>query len=79
MRRLEEQQEFLKLLRARPDSGDLRGMRDDHARSGRRGRLRGGTPPREDLLATVAEAERTLADLARVREEVERLLGALGS
>jgi len=40
---------------------------------------RGGVPRREDLLATVAEAERTLADLAHVREEVERLLGALGS
>jgi len=38
---------------------------------------RGGMPPREDLLATVAEAERTLADLARVREEAERLLGVL--
>lgn len=39
---------------------------------------RGGLPRREDLMATVAEADRTLADLARVREEVERLIAALG-
>lgn len=40
---------------------------------------RGGAPRRDDLTATIAEAERTLADLARVREEVERLLSALGT
>lgn len=38
---------------------------------------RGSAPRREDLLATVAEAERTLSDLAGVREEVERLLAAM--
>jgi hypothetical protein len=40
---------------------------------------RGGTPSRADLLATIAEAERALQDLACVREEVERLLASLGS
>jgi hypothetical protein len=39
--------------------------------------VRGGSPRRDDLLATVAEAERTLSDLGRVREEVERLLATL--
>jgi hypothetical protein len=29
-------------------------------------------------MTTIAEAERALADLARVREEVERLLATLG-
>jgi hypothetical protein len=39
--------------------------------------VRGGTPSRSDLLATVAAAERALEELAGVREEVERLLSAL--
>ena len=38
---------------------------------------RGEVPSQEDLLATVAEAERTLTDLAKVSEEVDRLLSAL--
>jgi hypothetical protein len=40
---------------------------------------RGGTPRRDDLLTTIAEAERALADLAGVREEVERLLSTLST
>ena len=39
--------------------------------------VRGGTPSRNDLLATVTAAERALEDLARVRGEVERLLAAI--
>jgi len=31
-----------------------------------------------DLKTTISEAERTLGDLARVREEIERLMAALG-
>jgi hypothetical protein len=38
---------------------------------------RGSNPHRNDLVATIAAAERALDDLARVREEVERLLSAL--
>ena len=38
---------------------------------------RGGMPTRDDLLKTVDEAERVLADLASVRREVERLILAL--
>lgn len=37
---------------------------------------RGGTPPRDDLQRTIDVAERVLTDLARVREEVERLIAA---
>ncbi|HZM96304.1 MAG TPA: hypothetical protein VFB92_22935 [Vicinamibacterales bacterium] len=40
---------------------------------------RGGTPSRNDLMTTVDQAERALADLAAVREEVERLLSTLGA
>jgi hypothetical protein len=39
---------------------------------------RGGVPRPEDLKITISEAERTLADLARVREEIERLMAAIG-
>jgi len=39
---------------------------------------RGGVPHPADLKTTISEAERTLADLARVREEIERLMSAIG-
>ena len=39
---------------------------------------RGGAPRAADLKTTIAEAERTLAQLANVREEVERLMTAFG-
>lgn len=35
---------------------------------------RGGAPPAGDLAQTIATAERVLADLAGIREEVERLI-----
>jgi hypothetical protein len=38
---------------------------------------RGGVPKAGDLRATITEAERTLADLATVREEIERVMAAL--
>ena len=37
---------------------------------------RGGLPAREDLQRTIEVAERVIADLATVREEVERLIAA---
>jgi hypothetical protein len=40
---------------------------------------RGGVPRSSDLRATIEEAERTLTQLAAVREEVERLMTAIGS
>jgi hypothetical protein len=39
---------------------------------------RGGTPRSADLLQTITEAERVLAELIGIREEVERLLRAIG-
>ncbi len=38
---------------------------------------RGSVPAREDLLQTVQEAERVLAEFAGVRQEIERLLRQL--
>ena len=40
--------------------------------------VRGGVPRAADLRTTIDEAERTLVDLAGVREEIERLMAALG-
>ena len=39
---------------------------------------RGGVPRADDLKTTITEAERTLGDLARVREEIERLMAMVG-
>jgi hypothetical protein len=39
---------------------------------------RGGVPRATDLRTTIDEAERTLVELAGVREEIERLMAALG-
>ena len=39
---------------------------------------RGGAPRPADLKTTITAAERTLADLAGVREEIERLMSAIG-
>ena len=39
---------------------------------------RGGVPSPGDLQQTIAEAERVLADLAAVREEIERVRRHLG-
>ena len=38
---------------------------------------RGGVPQRADLVATIDEAERVLAELAATREELERLIRSL--
>ena len=40
---------------------------------------RGGVPAREDLQRTVEEAERVLGDLLAVRQEVDRLVRAIGN
>jgi hypothetical protein len=38
---------------------------------------RGGVPQPQDLAQTIDTAERVLADLARTREEIERLIALL--
>jgi sulfur relay (sulfurtransferase) complex TusBCD TusD component (DsrE family) len=73
----QEQQEFLKVLQAHAQTVAICEACAATTRDLAAEVARGGVPPREDLLATVSEAERTLGDLAKVREEVERLLSAL--
>jgi hypothetical protein len=73
----EEQQEFVKVLQAHAQTIAIceacaATTRDLAAEIGR-----GSMPRREDLVRTVDEAERVLADLAAVREEVERLIATM--
>ena len=73
----DERQEVLKIVEAHERTlgvGEAcaRTTRDLAAEVGR-----GSVPAREDLLATVQEAERVLAELAPIRQEIERLLRQL--
>ena len=49
----------------------------DPVRRQRASRIRHSVPRPADLHATISEAERTLAELAGVREEIERVMAAL--
>ncbi|MGH9349571.1 MAG: hypothetical protein ACRD26_20155 [Vicinamibacterales bacterium] len=73
-----ERQELLKILEAHKQTIGICeacaiGTRDLAAEV-----KRGGVPARDDLQRQVDEAERVLADLALVRQEVERLLRGSG-
>jgi hypothetical protein len=73
----DERQEFLKILEAHAQTIAIceacaATTRDLAAEVGR-----GSIPSRADLVATADQAERVLADLTHVREEVERLIATL--
>jgi hypothetical protein len=73
----EDRQEFLKILEAHAQTVAIceacaTTTRDLAAEVGR-----GGIPARVDLMQTIAAAEQVLQDLARTREEVERLIAAV--
>ena len=75
----QEREEFLKILQAHAQTVAIgeacaTTTRDLAAEVGR-----GGAPRPSDLRTTIEEAERALAQLAAVREEVERLMTAFGS
>jgi Zn-dependent M32 family carboxypeptidase len=74
-----EREQFLKLLQAHAQTVAIGEACATTTRDLATEVARGGTPGRHELMTTIAEAERALADLARVREEVERLLATLGS
>ena len=73
----DERQQFITILQAHAQTiatceacaGTTRDLADEVRR--------GGTPSRDDLQQTVTEAERVLADLIAVRQEVERLLAQI--
>jgi len=73
----QEREQFLKILQAHAQTVAIGEACATTTRDLATEVARGGTPNRNDLMATVAAAERALGDLAAVREEVERLLSAL--
>ena len=75
----QERLEFLKILQAHAQTVAICEACATTTRDLAAEVARGGVPRSSDLEATIEEAERTLAQLAAVREEVERLMTALGS
>ena len=74
-----DRQEFLKVLQAHAQTVAICEACATTTRDLAAEVARGGMPRSSDLRITIAEAERTLMELAAVREEVERLLTAYGS
>ena len=68
------QQEVLKILRAHAQTIAIAEACAVTTRDLAAEVKRGGLPARDDLQRTIEVAERVLADLAGVREEVERLI-----
>jgi hypothetical protein len=75
----QEKQEFLKILQAHAQTVAICEACATTTRDLAAEVARGGLPRAADLHTTIEEAERTLAQLAAVREEVERLMSAVGS
>lgn len=73
----EERQELLKVLQAHAQTVAICEACATTTRDLAAEVARGGAPAKEDLRATIGEAERVLHDLAAVREELERLIAQL--
>lgn len=73
----EERREFLKILAAHAETVSVAEACATTTRDLAAEVKRGGVPKRDDLQRTLDEAERALAGLARVRQEVERLVALL--
>jgi hypothetical protein len=72
-----ERREFLKVLEAHAQTVSVAEACATTTRDLAAEVKRGGMPRRDDLQRTVDEAERILADLAEVRQAVERLMAGL--
>jgi hypothetical protein len=70
----EEREEFLKVLQAHQQTIEICEACATTTRDLAAEVARSGTPPRDQLMATIAEAERVLAELGPVRDEVRRLI-----
>ena len=70
----EERNEFLKIVHAHSQTVDVCEACAVTTRDLATEVQRGGTPRREDLQRTVEEAERVLADLTSIRDELRRLM-----
>lgn len=75
----EERQEFLKVLDAHAQTVTICEACATSTRDLAAEVKRGGLPKRDDLQRHIDEAERVLADLALVRNEVQRLQALLGA
>lgn len=75
----EERQEFLKVLDAHAQTVTICEACAISTRDLAAEVKRGGLPKRDDLQRHIDEAERVLADLALVRNEVQRLQALLGA
>jgi hypothetical protein len=69
----EERNEFLKVLHAHAQTAEICAACAVTTRDLAAEVQRGGVPRQEDLKRTVEEAEKVLADLTSVREELRRL------
>jgi len=70
----EDRDEFLKVLHAHAQTIEVCEACASTTRDLAAEIQRGGVPTRDDLRRTVEEAERVLAELTAVRDEVRRLL-----
>ena len=73
----EVREEFLKILYAHQQTLDICEACATTTRELAAEVARGGMPAKADLVQTMEEAERVLADLAGVRQEVRRLIGEM--
>jgi hypothetical protein len=74
----QERQEFRKILEAHAQTVAICEACATTTRDLATEVARGGTPRVGDLKMTVSEAERILADLVLVREEIERVMASIG-
>jgi hypothetical protein len=72
--RREEREEFLKILHAHAQTIEVCAACATTTRELATEVARGGLPPRADLMKTIEEAERVLAELGDVKREIERLI-----
>ena len=70
----DDRQEFLKILHAHAQTIAVCEACAATTRDLATEVARGGMPTRDDLVQTIGEAERVLAELVAVRREVERLI-----
>jgi hypothetical protein len=72
--RRDERAEFLKILQAHAQTLEICAACATTTRELATEVARGGVPARADLMKTIEEAERVLAELDDVRRELERLI-----
>jgi hypothetical protein len=75
--RREDREEFQKILQAHQQTIEICDACASTTRELAAEVARGGVPAKDDLVRTIDEAERVLADLAGVRAEVQRLMDTL--